>query len=135
MVTASLTNYRQSPRKVRLVADLIKGKPIDAALNTLMVTTKRASDPLVKLINSAIANAKDRGISLEGYVVKECSVDQGLTMKRFMPGARGSGFPIRKKTSHVKLVLGPKSSKALNAPKEAKAEEPKAEKKAKKATK
>jgi large subunit ribosomal protein L22 len=126
MVTASLTNYRQSPRKVRLVADLIKGKSIDAAINTLMVTTKRASDPLVKLINSAVANAKDRGIAIEGFVVKECSVNQGFTMKRMMPGARGSGFPIHKKTSHVKLVLGPKAGKALKA---LKAEEPKTEKK------
>ena len=133
MVTASLTNYRQSPRKVRLVASLITGKTIDAAINTLMVTTKRASDPLVKLINSAVANAKDRGISIEGYVVKECSVNQGLTMKRMMPGARGSGFPILKRSSHVKLVLGPKHITAIAAPKKvAKAEPVKAEKKAKK---
>jgi large subunit ribosomal protein L22 len=136
MVTASLTNYRQSPRKVRLVAGLIKGKTVEQALNMLGVTTKRASDPLAKLLNSAIANAKDRGISIEGFVVKECSVNQGLTMKRFMPGARGSAFPIKKKMSHVKLVIGPKDS-SLAAPKaakkEAKAEEPKAEKPVKKA--
>lgn len=134
MVTASLTNYRQSPRKVRLVADLIKGKSIDAALNTLMVTTKRASDPLVKLLNSAVANAKDRGIAIEGFVVKECTVNQGLTMKRFMPGARGSGFPIHKKTSHVKLVIGPKKSAAIALPKAEKAEPAKAEKRAPKKT-
>ena len=120
MVTASLTNYRQSPRKVRLVASLIKGKTVPQALNTLMVTTKRASDPLVKLLNSALANAKDRGFSTENLYVKECTVNQGLTMKRFMPGARGTGFPILKKTSHVKLVLdtkAPKGSKAIAAPK------------------
>jgi large subunit ribosomal protein L22 len=134
MVTASLTNYRQSPRKVRLVASLIKGKTVAQALNTLMVTTKRASDPLVKLMNSALANAKDRGISVEGYIVKECSVNQGLTMRRFMPGARGTGFPIRKKTSHVKLVLGPKHPVAIAAPKAAKAEKP-AKKEAVKKTK
>ncbi len=114
MVTASLTNYRQSPRKVRLVASLIKGKTVSHALDMLGVTTKRASDPLIKLINSALANARDRGVSTDGLYIKECSVNQGLTMKRMMPGARGSGFAIRKKTSHVKLVLdvNPKAVKS-----------------------
>lgn len=122
MVTASLTNYRQSPRKVRLVANLIKGKTVPQALNLLLVTTKRASDPMVKLIESALANAKDRGVSTEGLFVKECTVNQGLTMKRFMPGARGSAFPIRKKTSHVRLVLDVKPVKAAKkAPKAVKA--------------
>ena len=131
MVTASLTNYRQSPRKVRLVADLIKGKSIPAALNMLLVTTKRASDPLAKLINSAVANAKNKGVATENLYIKECTVNQGLTMKRFMPGARGTGFPILKKTSHVKLVLdvkAPKKSKVIPAP-EAKTEVKKVAKK------
>ena len=75
MVTASLSNYRQAPRKVRLVASLIKGKTVPAALNMLMVTTKRASDPLVKLLQSAVANAKDRGISTENLFIKEIRVD------------------------------------------------------------
>ncbi len=134
MVTASLTNYRQSPRKVRLVASLIKGKTVPQALNTLMVTTKRASDPLIKLVNSAVANAKNLGVATENLYIKECTVNQGLTMKRFMPGARGTGFPILKKTSHVKLVLesrAPKGAKAITAPKS----EEKKVKAAKKATK
>ena len=134
MVTASLTNYRQSPRKVRLVADLIKGKTIEQAQNVLGVAIKRASNPLAKLLASAVANAKDRGISIEGFVIKECTVNQGLTMKRFMPGARGSAFPIKKKTSHVTLVIGPKNGGVIapaKAPKkEVKAEAPKVEKKA-----
>ena len=71
MVTASLTNYRQSPRKVRLVANLIKGKSVTAAMDMLGVTTKRASDPLAKLLASAVANAKNLNIPLEGLVVKE----------------------------------------------------------------
>lgn len=112
MITASLTNYRQSPRKVRLVASLIKGKTVIQALNMLAVTTKRSSDPLIKLINSALANAKDKGVPTEGLFIKECTVNQGLTMNRFMPGARGSAFPIRKKTSHVHLVLESKPVKA-----------------------
>ena len=111
MVTPSLHNYRQSPRKVRLVATLIKGKTVDQALNMLGVTVKRASDPIAKLLLSAVANAKDRNVNTDGFVVLECTVNQGYTMRRMMPGARGSGFPIRKKTSHVKLVIGPKASK------------------------
>ncbi len=117
MVTASLSNYRQAPRKVRLVANLIKGKTVPAALNMLMVTTKRASDPLVKLLESAVANAKDRGISTEGLFVKEIRVNQGLVMRRMMPGARGTGFPIRKKTSHVHIILDTKAVKAKKATK------------------
>jgi large subunit ribosomal protein L22 len=138
MVTASLTNYRQSPRKVRLVAALIKGKTVPQALDMLAVTTKRASDPLVKLLNSALANAKNLGISTDGFIIKDCTVNQGLTMKRFMPGARGSAFSLRKKTSHVNLVLAPKNG-ALKAPKAEKAapvaEAKEAKKPAKKAAK
>lgn len=119
MVTASLSNYRQSPRKVRLVASLLRGKTVAAALNMLMVTTKRASDPLAKLLESAVANAKDRGISTENLFVKEIRVNQGLVMKRMMPGARGTGFPIRKKTSHVHVVLESKAPKPVKAPKPA----------------
>ncbi|HEY0907858.1 MAG TPA: 50S ribosomal protein L22 [Candidatus Paceibacterota bacterium] len=118
MVTATLSNYRQAPRKVRLVANLIKGKTVPAALNMLMVTTKRASDPLVKLLESAVANAKDRGVAVEGLFVKEIRVNQGLVMRRMMPGARGTGFPIRKKTSHVHITL---DTKAVKAPKAKKA--------------
>jgi large subunit ribosomal protein L22 len=125
MVTASLTNYRQSPRKVRAVATLIKGKSVAQALDMLGVTTKRASDPLAKLINSAVANAKNLGVSTDNLYIKECSVNQGLTMSRFMPGARGSAFPIRKKSSHVKLVLESKEPKVKKA---AKAKAPKATK-------
>ncbi len=119
MVTASLSNYRQAPRKVRIVANLIKGKTVPAALNMLMVTTKRASDPLIKLVESAVANAKDRGVSTENLFIKEIRVNQGLVMRRMMPGARGTGFPIRKKTSHVHIVLDSKAPKAVKAPKKA----------------
>jgi large subunit ribosomal protein L22 len=118
MVTASLNNYRQSPRKVRLVASLIKGKSAVQALDFLGVTVKRASDPLAKLLQSAIANAKNLGIAEEGLYIKECRVDSGMTMKRMMPGSRGSGFPIHKKTSSVRLVL---DTRAVKAPKVKKA--------------
>lgn len=117
MVTASLSNFRISPRKMRLVAGLIKGKSVTVASDILAVTTKHSSEPLLKLLNSALANAKNLGISIEGLYVKECRVDAGVTMKRHMPGSRGSAFPIRKRTSHVALVLSTKGEKAISAPK------------------
>jgi large subunit ribosomal protein L22 len=106
---------------MRLVASLIRGKSVTDATNILSVTTKHSSEPLLKLLNSALANAKSLGISTEGLFVKECRVDGGVTMKRHMPGSRGSAFPIRKRTSHVALVLAPKVAKGASAPKAEKA--------------
>ena len=142
MVKAELKNYRQSPRKVRLVVDLIRGKKVKDALGLLSVTTRRSSLPLKKLLESAIANAK-HNFSLEAadLFIKEISVNEGVTMYRSMPRARGSSAPIRKRTSRVLIILDElKNSKKLNkkskvAATEAKVEE-KAEKKvAKKVTK
>ncbi len=106
MITASLKNYRQSPRKVRLVANLIKGKKVTDAINMLEVVTKRSAGPLSVLINSAVANAKNNfNIEKDNLFVKEMRVDGGVVMKRSMPRARGSAFPIKKRTSHVLVVL------------------------------
>lgn len=131
MVTASLSNFRIAPRKMRLVASLIQGKSVSDATNILTVTTKHSSEPLLKLLNSALANAKNLGISIDGLYVKECRVDGGVTMKRHMPGSRGSAFPIKKKTSHVALMLAERKAKGVAAPKAAKAvaEAPKTAKK------
>ena len=112
MITAQLNNYRQSPRKVRVVANLLKGKQVDNALTILRFTSKRASGPISSLVLSAIANAKSQGVSRENLFVKEIRVDQGVTMKRRMPRARGSAYPINKRTSHVSLMLEDKSSVA-----------------------
>ena len=142
MVKAELKNYRQSPRKVRLVVDLIRGKKVKDALGLLSVTTRRSSLPIKKLLDSAIANAK-HNFNLESadLFVKEISVNEGVTMYRSMPRARGSSAPIRKRTSRVLVILDElKNSKKLNkkskvATAEVKVEE-KAEKKvAKKVTK
>ena len=103
---AMLTNSRHAPRKMRLVADMVKGKPIQRALDILSIAPKRAAYPIEKLILSAVANAKASGIQTAGLVVKECRVDGGVTLKRFMPGARGSAFSIKKRTSHVLVTLG-----------------------------
>lgn len=103
---AYLKNNRQSPRKVRLVADLIKGKTVPEALVQLEVSDKKASDALKTLLNSAIANAKEsKGLSAENLMVKDVRVDAGIVMKRSMPRARGSAYPIKKRNSHVSLVL------------------------------
>lgn len=112
MITASLNNYRQSPRKVRLVANLIKGKKVDEALNMLGQVTKRASNPIASLVLSAIANAKNNfNIEKDNLIIKEMRVDGGVVLKRSMPRARGSAFPIKKRTSHIYLELAPKVEK------------------------
>jgi large subunit ribosomal protein L22 len=108
-----LKNYRQSPRKVRLVADSVRGKNVTIALRDLAFVTKRATDPLAKLIKSAIANAKNNNnISEENLFIKEIQVNKGIVMKRIMPRARGSAARINKRTSHVSVTLEEKVPKA-----------------------
>ncbi len=103
---AILRSYRQAPRKVRLVANLIKGKTVPRALVELDVLPKRASGPMKKLLMSAIANAKENdGIALEDLFVKEVRVDQGTILKRSMPKSHGSAHPIHKHTSHIMIEL------------------------------
>lgn len=131
---AVLKNYRQSPRKVRLVANLIKGKPVDQARTELSFLVKRAALPFAKLLDSAVANAKTNfGLDANGLVVKNVTVDKGLVMKRRMPRARGSAFLIQKRSSHIAIELaqgGPKEKKAKaaapaeKAPKAAPAKKP-----------
>ncbi|HEY4483480.1 MAG TPA: 50S ribosomal protein L22 [Candidatus Paceibacterota bacterium] len=100
---AKLNNYRQAPRKVRLVTDLIKGKSVDAAMVELAHLPKRAAGPIAKLLTSALANA---GGKSEDLFVKNITVDQGTIIKRSMPRAHGRAFPIHKHTSHIALELG-----------------------------
>ncbi len=102
---AFLKNYRQSPRKVRLVTELIKGKRVAEAFTHLDFLPKRASEPIRKLLASAVANAKASGISEEDLVVASVVVNKGIVLKRVMPRARGSASRINKRTSHVTLVL------------------------------
>lgn len=120
---AALNNYRQSPRKVRLVADLMRGKSTTDALKVLTFTTKRSTTPLKKLLESAVANAKNAGAATENLFVKEIQVNAGVTLKRIMPRAMGSASRINKRTSHVTIVLGEKAPKvkAVKAPKVKKA--------------
>lgn len=109
MITAKLNNYRQSPRKVRLIANLVKGKKVDDALGILDFAGKRASLPLKCLIESAISNAKNNfNVDKESLFIKEFRVDGGAILYRRMPRARGTAYPIRKRTSHIYIELEPK---------------------------
>lgn len=103
---ALLKNYRQQPRKVRLLADLVRGKSVKEALAALKFSDKRAAEPFMKTINSAAANAKDQGKSVDSLFVKAVTVNKGVTHKRFMPRARGSASRINKRSSHIAVELG-----------------------------
>jgi large subunit ribosomal protein L22 len=109
--SAQLSNYRQSPRKVRLVADLVRGKSAAEALQALAFLPKRASEPLQKLLRSAMANARQKGLSEKKLVISRIEVGGGIVFKRFMPRARGKASPIRKKTSHITLHLREREAK------------------------
>lgn len=105
---AFLKNYRQAPRKVRLVAGLIKGKKVQEAIVMLDFLAKRAGFPIKKLLLSAVANATQMGIAKENLFIKELRVDKGIVMKRMMPAAMGTGHRINKRTSHVTILLAEK---------------------------
>jgi len=126
---AKLRQYRQAPRKVRLVADFVRGKKVIKVLDFLLYVNKRAARPLRKLILSAAANAKEaEGLSIDKLLVKEVRVDKGLTYKRFRARARGRAAPIHKHTSNISIVLKaielpqPKAEKAAEIKKEVKKE-------------
>lgn len=104
---ASMTHLRISPRKVRMVVDTVRGKSVSQALNILAFTRKKAAIPVQKLLKSAVANAaENEGISdVDNLVIDRITVDEGPTLKRYMPRARGRATPIRKGTSHVRIML------------------------------
>lgn len=106
--TAQLKNYRQAPRKVRLVADLVRGKSVERALMQLSMLPKRASEPMQKLIKSAAANAK---VPMNELYISEIQVNGGIVFKRHMPRARGRASQILKRTSHVTVALSKKAAK------------------------
>jgi large subunit ribosomal protein L22 len=105
-VKAKLRFVRVGPRKARLVADLIRGKGSEEAVNILRFTQKGAAKIVSKVLKSAIANAtQKKTIDIDHLYVKHISVDEGPMMKRFMPRALGRATTIRKKTSHIQIVL------------------------------
>ena len=97
---------RIAPRKVRLVADLVRGLPVSRALEVLAFTHKAASSILTKLINSAVANAGQKeDVDVDRLVIAQIYVDQGPMLKRFLPRAMGRATKIQKKTSHITVVV------------------------------
>ncbi len=102
---ATLKHYRQSPRKVRLVTDLIKGKKVDFAIQQLNFTPKRVVPVVKKLLESAIANAVNQGFDKNSLKIKNIIVNEGIILKRMMPRARGTGARINKRTSHIDVLL------------------------------
>ena len=103
---AKLSNVRVSPRRARLVVDLIRGKKVGEAINALEFANKKTAPVLKKLILSAVANAKDLSkVDVDELFVKRAWVDEGRTLKRFMPRAQGRATPIRKRHSHITVVL------------------------------
>lgn len=96
---------RISPRKARLVAELIRQRDVQDALNVLRFTHNRAAQMMTKVLNSAIANADEAEADVERLFVREARVDEGPTMRRFRPKDRGRAHPIRKPTSHLIVVV------------------------------
>lgn len=115
-VSAKLSDYRQAPRKVRLLAGLIRGKRVDEALLELSLRAKRAAPAFEKLVRSAVANAKAQGLDEKSLIVKEIRVDKGVVLKRFMPRAQGRAARINKRSSHILVVLESKDVEPVKKP-------------------
>lgn len=103
---AKLSSVRLSPRKTRLVVDLVRGKGIQEALNTLRFMPQPSAKLVSKLLKSAVANAEQKGVSdVDHLFVKSIYVDGGAVLKRFLPRAMGRASKIRKPTSHISVTL------------------------------
>lgn len=132
-VKAVAKNVRMSAKKVRLVADVIRGNSVNDALQQLMFVNKRAVGPVQKVLQSAVSNAKHNfSLDQDKLYIKEIKVDEAFTIKRWMPRAFGRATPIRKRNSHITVVVA-----EVGAPStEKKEEKPEAKKEvAKKETK
>lgn len=103
---ASLKNFRVSPRKARLVVDMIRGKQVERALEILDCSDKKTAPALKKLLMSAVANATDQSdIDADELYVKSVWVDEGRTLRRIIPRAHGRATPLRKRHSHITVIL------------------------------
>ncbi len=116
-VTAKLKDLRIAPRKVRLVADLIRGKSVEEAQNILSFAVKKATGPFLKLLKSAIASAKNNfQLEESNLYISKILVDEGRKYKRWRPRARGRADEIQKKTSHITLFLEETSKESRRLP-------------------
>ena len=105
-VHAHAKHIRQSPYKVRRVLDLVRGLPVEEARHVLAFTDRRAADPVRKVLNSAVANAEHNfALDADELVIAEAFADEGPTLKRWRPRARGRATRIRKRTSHITIVV------------------------------
>jgi len=113
-VKAALKNYRVSAQKARLVANQIRGKGVEEALNLLTLSPKRVAEPIAKLLRSAVANAEQKnenqhaGIEIDDLVVSTICVDEGPSMWRIRPRAQGRASWIQKRTASINVVLSEK---------------------------
>jgi large subunit ribosomal protein L22 len=140
--TAIQRTTRQSPYKMRLVIDQIRGKDVNEALGLLRFSKKFAAKQIEKVLNSAVANAEYRSrnenesIDVDTLFIKHAIVNEGPALRRFMPAAQGRATPIRKRTSHVEIVLDAREEKprVARAPRRSEGATPKAEASTKKAS-
>ena len=103
---ATAKTVRITPRKARLVIDLIRGRDIKEAQAVLMFTPRGASPIILKVLNNAIANAENNySLDVDKLYVKECYVNEGVRLKRILPRAKGQGDIIQKRTSHITVVV------------------------------
>jgi len=103
--TVKLNYLRIAPRKVRFITELIKGLPVNEAEAQLLMHRRRPSQPILKLLRSAVAAAKNAKLSVDSLQIESIRVDQGPMLKRSLPRARGMATPLQKKMSHVTLTL------------------------------
>ncbi len=105
-VRATSKYIRMTPRKVRLVVDTIRGKPVNEALDILRFLGRSAADPVAKAVKSAVANAEQNNhLSAEDLYIAEIYTNKGPTAKRWQPAARGRANPILKRSSHITVVV------------------------------
>ncbi|TWI71628.1 LSU ribosomal protein L22P [Desulfobotulus alkaliphilus] len=111
MEVKAVTRYvRISPQKVRMIIDAVKGKPVDAGINVLQFMPQKAAGILGKTLKSAVANADQQEIDVDSLFIKNIFVDQGPSLKRFRPRARGRGSRILKRTSHITVIVAEKTA-------------------------
>lgn len=124
-VKAKAKYIKISPRKVRLVLDVVRGLKIEDALNQLKFMNKRAAGAVIKLLNSAAANAENNfDLDKNNLFIKVITGNEGPTLHRWMPRARGRATPIRKRTTHINIVLGELVASGKTGPKKRTLEEP-----------
>jgi large subunit ribosomal protein L22 len=104
-VQARLKSLRVSPRKARLVANLIRNLPVEQARQQLEFSARGVAKPMLKLLNSAVANARQEGLNEDALMVHRIWVDAGPTLHRFMPRAMGRVSPVNKRTSHITIIV------------------------------